>query len=112
MTPGFNVPKEPEALSKLEAVKNADDIGKADFFTKAQLASAAAWSPNPVNAPLYIDLPVKNGATTTYGRSKMDSQYAIGNHRSIHSEYQTTACNCFDAGNKDEPIATGIRNAG
>ena len=25
------------------------------------LASAAAWSPNPGNPPLYLDLPVKDG---------------------------------------------------
>ena len=34
---------------------------KADFFTKATVASAAAWSPNPRNPPLYFDLPVKDG---------------------------------------------------
>ena len=29
---------------------------------RAQLASAAAWSPNPQNPPLYLDLPTKAGA--------------------------------------------------
>ena len=29
---------------------------------RAQLASAAAWSPNPKNPPLYLDLPAKDGA--------------------------------------------------
>jgi len=36
-----------EALAKIEAVKTPDDIAKADFMTKAALAYAAAWSPNP-----------------------------------------------------------------
>lgn len=31
------------------------------FGVKAQLASAAAWSPDPKNPPLYLDLPVKGG---------------------------------------------------
>jgi len=31
------------------------------FFARAQLASAAAWSPDPKNPPLYLDLPTKNG---------------------------------------------------
>jgi S-formylglutathione hydrolase FrmB len=31
------------------------------FFTRAQLATAAAWSPNPKNPPLYLDLPTKDG---------------------------------------------------
>jgi enterochelin esterase-like enzyme len=32
------------------------------FFTRAQLATAAAWSPDPKNPPLYLDLPTKEGA--------------------------------------------------
>jgi enterochelin esterase-like enzyme len=31
------------------------------FFARAQLAAAAAWSPNPRNPPLYLDLPRKDG---------------------------------------------------
>ena len=30
-------------------------------FSRAQLATAAAWSPDPKNPPLYLDLPTKNG---------------------------------------------------
>jgi hypothetical protein len=29
---------------------------------RIQLAEAAAWSPNPKNPPLYLDMPVKDGA--------------------------------------------------
>jgi hypothetical protein len=32
------------------------------FGLRAKLPSAAAWSPNPKNPPLYLDLPMKNGA--------------------------------------------------
>ena len=52
-----------QGAAKAEAVKSFEDIAKADFGTKAMLASAAAWSPNPQNPPLFIDLPVKNGET-------------------------------------------------
>jgi hypothetical protein len=31
------------------------------FFSRAQLATAAAWSPDPKNPPLYFDMPMKNG---------------------------------------------------
>jgi hypothetical protein len=34
---------------------------KLGFFPRAQLASAAAWSPDPKNPPLYLDLPNKDG---------------------------------------------------
>jgi enterochelin esterase-like enzyme len=46
---------------KLEAVREPSDIGQLDFFSKATLASAAAWSPNPAKPPLYIDLPTIEG---------------------------------------------------
>ena len=46
----------------LEAVKTAEDSAKLGFFQRAQLATAAAWSPNPKNPPLYLDLPMKDGA--------------------------------------------------
>jgi hypothetical protein len=36
------------------------DSAKLSFFARAQLASAAAWSPDPKNPPL--DLPVRDGA--------------------------------------------------
>jgi enterochelin esterase-like enzyme len=45
----------------LEAVKTPEDSAKLPFMLRAQLASAAAWSPDPKNPPLYLDLPTKGG---------------------------------------------------
>lgn len=45
----------------LEAVKTPADSASLPFGLRAQLASAAAWSPNPKNPPLYLDLPTKDG---------------------------------------------------
>ena len=45
----------------LEAVKSPSDSASLPFFARAQLATAAAWSPDPKNPPLYLDLPTKNG---------------------------------------------------
>lgn len=45
----------------LAAVKTPEDSAKLSFFARAQLASAAAWSPDPKNPPLFLDLPVKDG---------------------------------------------------
>lgn len=55
-------PPNPEAAKALEAVKSPADSARLPFGLRAQLASAAAWSPNPKNPPLYLDLPVKDGA--------------------------------------------------
>ena len=42
----------------LAAIKTAEDSAKLPFGLRAQLAAAAAWSPNPNNPPLYLDLPI------------------------------------------------------
>ena len=54
------VPAKPHRA--LEAVKTPEDSAKLPFFARAMLASAAAWSPDPKNPPLYLDLPFKDGA--------------------------------------------------
>jgi enterochelin esterase-like enzyme len=54
-------PANPETEKALEAVKTPEDSAKLPFGLRAQLASAAAWSPDPKNPPLYLDLPAKNG---------------------------------------------------
>ncbi|MBO9560949.1 MAG: alpha/beta fold hydrolase [Caulobacter sp.] len=47
----------------LAAVKTLEDAQKLPWGLRAQLATAAAWSPNPNKPPLYLDLPVENGQT-------------------------------------------------
>lgn len=54
-------PVNPANEKALEAVKTPDDSAKLPFMLRAQLASAAAWSPNPRNPPMYLDLPTKDG---------------------------------------------------
>lgn len=56
--PGGQMPDLEKALA---AIKTPADEEKAPFFLRAQLASAAAWAPDPKNPPLYLDLPIKNG---------------------------------------------------
>jgi S-formylglutathione hydrolase FrmB len=55
-------PANPEMAKALELVKTPEDSAKLPFFPRAQLATAAAWSPNPQNPPLYLDLPTKGGS--------------------------------------------------
>jgi enterochelin esterase-like enzyme len=55
-------PVSPEIAKSLEAAKTPADSAGLPFFARATLASAAAWSPNPKNPPLYLDLPTKDGS--------------------------------------------------
>jgi len=45
----------------LEAARTPEDLAKLPFMARAQLATAAAWSPNPGNPPFYLDLPTHGG---------------------------------------------------
>ncbi len=58
-TPAPNTTANDEALA---AIKTPADSAKLSFGLRAQLASAAAWSPNPKNPPLYLDLPIGDQA--------------------------------------------------
>src|SRR5579883_2658383 len=48
----------PEEEAALLAAKEPADSAKLPFLLRAQMASAAAWSPNPKAPPLYLDLPI------------------------------------------------------
>ena len=61
LSPRFFATPNPEIEKALAAVKAPEDSAKLSFFARAQLASAAAWAPNPKNPPLYLDLPMKDG---------------------------------------------------
>jgi S-formylglutathione hydrolase FrmB len=54
-------PENAENEARLAAVRTDEDVTGLPFFLRAQLAAAAAWSPNPENPPLYLDLPRKDG---------------------------------------------------
>ena len=62
LAPMGSGPANPAFAKALEAVKTPADSASLPFGARAQLASAAAWSPNPKNPPLFLDLPVKDGA--------------------------------------------------
>jgi len=109
LTPNFNAPQKPEAISKIEAIKNFAEFEKADFLTKVSFASAAAWSPDPVNPPFYLQLPIKSGQLQSIVQEKWTANMPLAtldqyifNLKKLHSI-------AFDAGSKDEGIAASIK---
>lgn len=66
MSPCCMSPRDPasftaETSAPLEAVRSLDEAAKLGWGQRAQLATAAAWSPNPKKPPLYLDLPFEGG---------------------------------------------------
>jgi len=45
----------------LANAKTPEDVSSLPFGARAQLASAAAWAPDPKAPPFYLDLPTKDG---------------------------------------------------
>jgi enterochelin esterase-like enzyme len=58
------------AMTQMEAIKTKEDAQKLSFNQKSPLARAAAWSSDPANPPLFIDLPVKDGKQRPYVAAK------------------------------------------
>ena len=54
-------PANAELEKAAAAMKSPADGKDLPFFTRAQLATAAAWSPNPKKPPLFFDLPTMDG---------------------------------------------------
>ena len=51
----------PASDSVLAAISSPAESAELPFGLRAGLAAASAWSPNPANPPLYLDLPSRNG---------------------------------------------------
>jgi len=95
-------------LLRADSIKTIDALQKADFFTKALFASAAAWSPNPANPPFYLDLPIKNGNLQPEVLLKWDANRPLNNLDQYIYNIRKLKAIAFDAGDKDTGIAASI----
>jgi S-formylglutathione hydrolase len=100
----------PEATAPAEAIKTraqAEEAGRgAGFEPSVFLALAAAWSPNPDNPPLYLDLPVKDGKV----RPDIVAKWAANTPLAMLSHYVPSLkafyAIAIDIGTKDNLIAS------
>src|SRR4051794_35680916 len=83
----------------LAGVKPAADSAKLPFGLRAQLASAAAWSPTPKNPPLYLDLPIGDNEPAVLARWTANAPLAfIDQYVSGLRQYRAIA---IDVGDQD-----------
>ena len=92
-----------------EAVQSDADIAKADFFTKATLASAAAWSPNPKKPPFFIDLPTANGEQQPAVLAKWSANAPLVVIDQYIFNLRRLKAIAFDAGAQDGFIAATVK---
>jgi enterochelin esterase-like enzyme len=109
LEPSSNVPQDSAAQSRLEAIRTQADLEKADFFTKATFASAAAWSPNPKKPPFYVDLPLENGQVQPLVLAKWTANRPLATIDQYIFNIRKLNALAFDAGNKDKGIAASIK---
>src|SRR3954463_12421361 len=93
---GTNAAAADEALA---AVKTPADSAKLPFGLRAQLASAAAWSPNPQNPPLYLDLPIGEQAQAVLARWSANAPLAFIDQYIL--EFKRYRAIAIDVGDQD-----------
>lgn len=95
--------------SDAEQVKTMDDFNAASFGTKATIASAAAWAPNPNNPPFYFDLPTKNGEPQHDVLGKFHANAPLSMIDQHVPKLRSLTAIALDAGDRDTGIAAASR---
>ena len=82
----------------------------APLVVQSIIAQAAAWSPNPVNPPFYLDLPISNSTP----RPEIIGMWAANAPLAMLPQYipelKSFEGIAIDAGNLDQPIAGTVQS--
>jgi len=98
-----------QAVSTVDSIRTIEQFQKAGFGAKILFASAAAWSPNPLKPPFYIDLPVKDGKLQQDIIRKWDANRPLNNLDQYVYNIKQLKALAFDAGKNDAAIAESIQ---
>jgi len=104
-----NLDPDPKMFERVANVHSPDDIAGQDFMTKAMLAGAAAWSPNPKNPPLYVNLPVVDGKLMADVVAEGAANAPLAMLPQYIPALKTYRALGIDAGDKDQPIADTVK---
>lgn len=85
----------------IDGAKSATDIPGMPAAGQGLLAAAAAWSPNPNNPPLYIDLPMKDGQPRPEILAKWDANAALAFLDQYVSNLRRYKAISMDVGDQD-----------
>ena len=103
------IPSDPKFMRDLESIKAIEQLEDASFFESANMASAAAWAPNPAKPPFYLDLPFENGKI----REEIAGKFAANRTLYIIDQYipnlKKLRAIAMDAGLHDRGISSSTR---
>ena len=108
-----NANPQSESMAAAQAIKTrqqAEEAARAPGFgASVNLASAAAWSPNPKNPPLFLDLPIKDGKV----RPDVVAKWTANAPLTMLDQYVTALKSYYaieiDIGTKDNLISSNRR---
>lgn len=105
---------EPDSAVVADArrVAHPDEVSEADFLTKIVLAWGAAWSPDPTDPPLYVDLPMENGEMQSDVVAEWVANAPLALMHQHVPELRRLRAIALDAGAQDQPIATNTQRFG
>jgi S-formylglutathione hydrolase len=110
LTPPSSTPADPKRVEGMRAITEPDQVAKADFGMKAFFATAAAWSPNPANPPLFVDLPVKDDGQV---RPEIIAKWSANAPLAMADQYignlKRLKALAFDVGDKDNLAPGSLR---
>ncbi len=103
------VPGRPSAtlMRRAAGIRTMEDVTETDYPTRTVLATAAAWSPNTANPPLFFDLPIKNGQLQPEVAAKWAANAPVATLREYLPNLRKLRAIAMDAGNKDEEAGPG-----
>jgi len=105
-----NLEPSAELFARVAAVSSPDQFAAADFATKAMMASAAAWSPNPGNAPRYFDLPIDGGKPVPQVIAIWAANAPLAMVHQYIPGLRSYNAIAIDAGDHDTAIAQSVRS--
>jgi S-formylglutathione hydrolase len=99
----------PDGPPAWESIRTDEDFAKAGFGTKAVIATAAVWAPNPKNPPFYFDMPTKNGVPQPTVAARIASNAPLAFLDQHIDDLRSLNGIALDAGDADRSIAASIR---
>jgi enterochelin esterase-like enzyme len=93
----------------LETVKTPADSARLPFFARAQLAAAAAWSPDPKNPPLFLSLPTGSGEAQTAVLAKWAANAPLAFLDQYVSSLRLHRAIAIDVGDQDRLKEDSVR---
>jgi S-formylglutathione hydrolase len=106
---GASLEPSAEVTSKAAQALTSEQIAAADFPTKAMLASAAAWSPDPTRPPRYFALPIEDGKPVPAVIAEWAANAPLAMVNQYIPNLRMFDAVAFDAGDHDEGIAATIK---